>query len=528
MSGERASLTKTYQMKKQVAIPNISTIWLPYRLILLIICLLSPPDSQSILNIPPRGETNDKEHARTIPPMSSEPTDTDDFRDLDEVIEGVGQIKERGRIPSQIHNDPQIHQRELERVFSNTWTFVGHESEIPEEGDYAKRYIGDTPFIFVRDDEGEIQVLFDSCQHRGTTVVRAEQGNTSYFRCPYHNWTYSNTGELVGVPHKEEFFQDLDVCEQALKSASQVDTYAGLVFATLSPGTEPLNKYLGGMKWYLDLNLKFAKGGLEVVGEPIRWESDMNWKIAADNFTGDSYHTLATHKSAMDLDIFPPSLSAAGAERTPVDVTDCGGHSCMLAYLENQEYTGGYPEDLFTDNYLSDAQFQIAKGLVSCVGTVFPNLSFLQMNLTPDPENQEITAFVNLRKWQPIGPKTTQVWNWILVPSSASSEFKKRAYRTGIGTFSVAGSFEVDDFAVWDGISEAAGSSFGKRTDHEADFRMGVDEMSDATNISDSWPGPGEAYDTNFEDGTMQTFYQSWYRAMIGRPIGAGGDHDDQ
>ncbi|AFK20973.1 ring-hydroxylating oxygenase subunit alpha (plasmid) [Haloferax mediterranei ATCC 33500] len=435
------------------------------------------------------------------------------------VIEEVGNIRETGTIPSRIHNDNEIHELELERVFSDTWVFVGHESEIPEPGDYAKRYIGDSPFIFVRDDTGEVRVLFDSCQHRGTTVVRAEQGNTSYFRCPYHNWTYKNTGELVGVPHKEQFFKELDTCEHALDSAPQVDSYEGLVFASLSATAPSLDEYLGDFKWYLDLHLKFAEGGMEVVGEPIRWEIDTNWKIGADNFTGDSYHTLATHKSAMDLDIFPPELSAVGAERTPVDVTECSGHSCMLAYLENQEFAGGYPEDIFTETHLSESELRLAKRLVSSVGTVFPNFSFLQMNLNADPENREVTAFLNIRKWQPLGPKKTQVWNWILVPRDSSEEFKQRAYDTGISTFSVAGNFEVDDFAVWDGIAEAAGSTFGKKIGRRSNFQMGVGEMGDATNISDEWPGPGAVYDTNFEDGTMQTFYQSWYRSMTGRPI---------
>lgn len=444
-----------------------------------------------------------------------------------EIIEEVGEVAESGTIPSQIHNDRNIHEMELERLFSNTWVFIGHKTEVPEPGDYAKRYVGDSPFIFVRDDNGKIQVLFDSCQHRGTTVVRAEQGNTSYFRCPYHNWTYKNTGELVGVPHKQEFFKELDTCENALASAPQVDSYNGFVFASLSADAPSLDEYLGDFKWYLDLHLDFAEGGMEVVGEPIRWEVDTNWKIAADNFTGDSYHTLATHKSAMDLDIFPPELSAAGAERTPVDVTDCDGHSCMLAYLENQEYTGGYPQEVFTDKKLSDDQLELSKRLVSSVGTVFPNLSFLQMNLNPDPENREVTAFLNIRKWQPLGPKKTQIWNWILVPQRASKAFKQRAYDTGIGTFSVAGNFEVDDFAVWDGIAEAAGSTFAKQSGKQSNFQMGVGEMSDAKDISEEWPGPGKVVDTNFEDGTMQTFYRSWYRAMTGQPISMPEDKDE-
>lgn len=134
--------------------------------------------------------------------MATEATQDGTPARLQSVIDDVGNISDTGEIPTRIHNDREIYDLELERIFGRSWVFIGHESEIPEPGDYAKRYIADNPVIFVRDESGEIQVLFDSCRHRGTTVVRAEQGNTTHFRCPYHNWTYKNTGELVGVPHK--------------------------------------------------------------------------------------------------------------------------------------------------------------------------------------------------------------------------------------------------------------------------------------------------------------------------------------
>jgi phenylpropionate dioxygenase-like ring-hydroxylating dioxygenase large terminal subunit len=447
--------------------------------------------------------------------------DTDDqpsSRVLD-LVEAAGEITETGRLPKRIHNDPDVHRLELERVFGEQWVLVGHETELPEPGDYAKRYVGDSPFIFVRDEHGDLRVLFDSCRHRGTTVVRAEQGNTTHFRCPYHNWTYKNTGELVGVPRKAESFAELDTCEHSLRPAPQVDTYAGLVFASLSADAPPLAEYLGEFTWYLDLLFKSVEGGMEVVGEPIRWEVDTNWKIGADNFTGDSYHTPATHMSVLDLDIFPPELSGERPNRSGVDVTDCGGHSGLVAYFEG-ERAPGYPESLYTDEHVSDEQFRLARELIDFVGTVFPNCSILQAPFTPDPGNREIANFLNVRKWRPLGPAETEVWNWILVPSGASEEFKQRAYDTGISTFSVAGNFEVDDFAVWDGIAEAAGSTFAKRIDPKGNYQMGMDGMGGSEDISDEWPGPGTVYGTNFEDGTLRTFYDSWHKAMTGQQVG--------
>ena len=438
-----------------------------------------------------------------------------------ELIEATGRITETGELPKRIHNDDEIHALELERVFGESWVLIGHESEIPEPGDYAKRYVADSPFIFVRDEDGEIRVLFDSCRHRGTTVVRAEQGNTTHFRCPYHNWTYKNTGDLVGVPRKNQCFQGLDTDEYGLQPAPRVDEYGGLVFAALTEDVPPLDEYLGEFTWYLDLLLRATEGGMEVIGEPIRWEVDTNWKIGADNFTGDSYHTPATHQSVLDLSLFPEELSGERSTRNGVDITDCGGHSGMVAYLEEAE-NPGYPRSVFSAEQLTDEQHDLVTRMVDFVGTVFPNMSVLQAPFTPDPENRELTTFLNIRKWRPVAPKRTEIWNWMLVPISASDSFKQRAYDTGISTFSVAGNFEVDDFAVWDGIAEAAGSTFTKTSGPMGNYQMGMPDMADIEDISDDWPGPGTVYDTNFEDGTLRTFYDSWHRAMTGRRIGAG------
>lgn len=451
--------------------------------------------------------------------MSTDTNGPEVSRAIKSVIEEAGNITDTGTIPKRIHNDREIHELELDRVLAENWVLIGHESELPEPGDYAKRYIGDSPFIFVRDENGELRVLFDSCQHRGTTVVRAEQGNTSYFRCPYHNWTYRNTGELVGVPRKNQGFKELDTCEHGLQSAHQVDSYGGLVFATLSDEAPPLEDYLGEFTWYLDLLLNATEGGMEVVGEPIRWEIDTNWKIGADNFTGDSYHTPATHQSVLDLEVFPPELSGERSHRSGVDITACDGHSGMVAYLED-ETAPGLPEEVRSPERLDENQYDLARRMIDFVGTIFPNCSLLQAPFTPDPESREIKSFLNVRKWRPLAADRTEIWNWILVPTTASDEFKEQAYDAGISTFSISGNFEVDDFAVWNGIAEAAGSTFTKRTNPKSNYQMGLGDMGDFEDISGEWPGPGTIYETNFEDGTMRTFYDSWYKSMVGDQIG--------
>jgi len=110
------------------------------------------------------------------------------IRTAQEVLDEMGSALDEGLVPARIFNDAELHRLELERVFSRAWCYIGHESEVPSAGDYCLRYIGQDPFIFIRDEGGRIRVLFDGCRHRGAVVCRADKGNASHFRCSYHGW----------------------------------------------------------------------------------------------------------------------------------------------------------------------------------------------------------------------------------------------------------------------------------------------------------------------------------------------------
>ena len=100
-------------------------------------------------------------------------------------IEHVTGAVRRGLIPAHLYNDDATFALERDRVFSRTWTFLAHESELPEANDYVVRNILDDSFLVTRDRFGELHVMFNMCVHRGMQVCRAERGTASTFRCPY-------------------------------------------------------------------------------------------------------------------------------------------------------------------------------------------------------------------------------------------------------------------------------------------------------------------------------------------------------
>src|SRR6478672_6950090 len=112
--------------------------------------------------------------------------------------------RERGLVERKIFSDPRIYELELERIFARAWGFICHESQVPNAGDFFQTYIGEDRVIAVRDKEGEINVLLNSCRHRGNAVCRADRGNATSFMCSYHGWTFNLKGDLIGVPGYRE------------------------------------------------------------------------------------------------------------------------------------------------------------------------------------------------------------------------------------------------------------------------------------------------------------------------------------
>ena len=115
-----------------------------------------------------------------------------------------------GTVSREVYVNEEIYQMEQERIFARAWLFIGHESQIQKPGDYFVSRMGEESIILTRDRQGEIHAFLNSCMHRGMKVCRYDEGNTPVFTCPYHGWSYSLNGDLVGVPYfKQAYHSEL-------------------------------------------------------------------------------------------------------------------------------------------------------------------------------------------------------------------------------------------------------------------------------------------------------------------------------
>jgi anthranilate 1,2-dioxygenase large subunit len=107
------------------------------------------------------------------------------------------------RVPFELFTRADVFAREQEAIFRGpVWNYVALEAELPQPCDFKTSFVGDTPIIVSRAEDGSLHAFVNRCAHRGATVQRRACGNARQHRCVYHQWVYNARGDLVGVPYR--------------------------------------------------------------------------------------------------------------------------------------------------------------------------------------------------------------------------------------------------------------------------------------------------------------------------------------
>ena len=213
----------------------------------------------------------------------------------------IAALVEPDRVHRKAYVDPEIFDLEMERIFERQWIYIGHESQIPNPGDYYRARVGRQPMIMTRDHKGQIHVLYNRCPHRGAQLCTARKGNAGkLIRCSYHAWMYELDGRLESVPAIGDYENtgfDINDPKFHVRKAPRADNYRGFWFASLADQGPDLVTHLGGAKQAFDQLVDRAPDGeTEVVGDCFRMIQKSNWKIFLENQI-DVSHPGATHES---------------------------------------------------------------------------------------------------------------------------------------------------------------------------------------------------------------------------------------
>ncbi len=185
--------------------------------------------------------------------------------------------------------DDSIFQEELERFFFRSWLNVGRADQVPNPGDFFVREVGNESLLFLRGKDHKVRGFYNVCRHRGTRIVgEAEGTKLGSLVCPYHAWTYSTEGKLVGAPHTEQLV-DFRKEEHGLHSVP-VESWGGFVWANLNDAAPDLRDEMGE---FFSRFRRFDFEGLRL-GSRNTYEVEANWKILAENYS-ECYHCAPIH-----------------------------------------------------------------------------------------------------------------------------------------------------------------------------------------------------------------------------------------
>ena len=292
------------------------------------------------------------------------------------------------RVPYKVFSDAEIYALEQERIFrGETWNFLGLEAEIPKPGDYKSTFVGDTPVVMTRAEDGTLAAWVNRCAHRGAVVCRLPRGNALSHSCVYHQWSFGAKGNLQGVPFRRGqkdatgMPKDFDPKRHNLRQL-RVESYRGLVFASFSETVRPLAEYIGPeMRPYVD---RVFHKPVEYLG-CTRQFSDSNWKLYVENVK-DPYHASLLHLFHTTFNIFRVGMKA----RCIPDAAE-GMHSVIFVMKNEEDDAGDYKSQgirsydegfALEDDSILALEPEYAEVATNQIQPIFPQLVIQQIHNT--------------------------------------------------------------------------------------------------------------------------------------------------
>ncbi|QPF87288.1 Rieske 2Fe-2S domain-containing protein [Bradyrhizobium genosp. L] len=206
----------------------------------------------------------------------------------------------------EVHRDvyvsEDVFRLEMEHLFPNSWVYVGHDSQVPNPGDYYGTTIGTQPVLLVRHSDGKVHVLHNRCPHKGTRITSETCGNTGkFFRCPYHAWSFKTDGSLLAIPLKKGYENtgfEQSRAAGGMAPVRHVRNYRGFVFAKINDGGLDFEEFFGDSLSSFDNMIdRSPVGRLKVAGGVLRYMHNCNWKMLVENQT-DTCHPMVAHESS--------------------------------------------------------------------------------------------------------------------------------------------------------------------------------------------------------------------------------------
>src|SRR5438067_3419040 len=184
------------------------------------------------------------------------------------------------------YTNEEVFEAEWEHIFQKSWLFAGNSAQIPKPGDYFLFHLRNDSIVIIRDNEGEVHALYNTCRHRGSAICSSDTGHVAKLVCPYHQWVYYKDGTLLNarlMPH--------DFCKDNYNlHSAHTRMVEGLIFISLADAPPEFSLIQRSLSPFL----KPYKINNAKVACIKNYELKANWKLIGENFR-ECYHCGGAH-----------------------------------------------------------------------------------------------------------------------------------------------------------------------------------------------------------------------------------------
>ena len=281
--------------------------------------------------------------------------------------------------PTAFYTCPDQAQKEWALFFRNHPQLIGLSGDLPTPGSFVTTEDFGVPVLATRDKDGQFRAFVNACRHRGSQVATEERGEASRFICPFHNWTYSPAGKLVGIPREKDFGK-IDRSCHGLIELPAVEQYGTLWVHPNAAGKLDVDTLLGDFAPEIE---NWDIGRLHYRGVATM-DKRLNWKLANDTF-GETYHFSRLHGSTLNNIFYGDALAY-----------EANGRNHRFVFPSRSiDLLRTLPEDQWD-----------MEGMAVVLYYFFPNIQ-----MTVNKEN--VTIFKIYPDKQDIGRSITRVCNYI-------------------------------------------------------------------------------------------------------------------
>ena len=290
------------------------------------------------------------------------------------------------------YTDQAIYHREMTALFARTWQYAGHESQVPDPGDFFAFDVAGQSLFCVRDEQRALHTFYNVCQHRAHELVHGAGNCRKVITCPYHAWSYTLDGRFLKGPNTEVVpgTSKDGICLTSVRT----EVFCGFVFVNLDDSAAPM------ASWYprVEQELRAFVPDIDALKplELIRVAEKCNWKLSVENYS-ECYHCRINHKTFATGVIKPETYNIQPQGH-------CLRHTTECQNLDQMSYPIDLDSNVHAGHYSS--------------WFLWPTFSFQVY-----PGN-----VLNTYHWQPVDVEAVDVWRgWYTVNGEESQVIRDLA-----------------------------------------------------------------------------------------------------